>query len=151
MAARAKAEQSLAADATACFSSNLFPSARMLIARHSKGQRYVPSCWSNVKMYRVDQKMVTAGLDEKGWLYRALEVSTPEGTYRVNYNGRGLGHESVTVNGEFAAGRTSAIWFIPEFSFSVGSQQALVKVKVWPWFAIRSLELLVGGELVYSE
>lgn len=93
----------------------------------------------------------TARLDEKGWLYRAIEVTTPEGTYRVTYNGRGLGHESVTVNGEFAAGRVSAMWFIPEFSFSVGSIPALLKVKVWPWFAIRSLELIIDGQSLYSE
>jgi hypothetical protein len=93
----------------------------------------------------------TARLDEKGWLYRAIEVTTPEGAYRVTYNGRGLGHESVTVNGEFAAGRVSAMWFIPEFSFSVGSIPALLKVKVWPWFAIRSLELIIDGQSLYSE
>ena len=98
-----------------------------------------------------DNNWYTVKLDEKGWLYRAFEVITPKGTYRVTYNGRGLGNESVTVNGKFAAGQTSAIWFIPEFSFSVGSIQALLKVKVWPWFAIRSLELIINGESVYSE
>jgi hypothetical protein len=90
-------------------------------------------------------------LDEKGWLYRAFDVTTPEGTYRVTYNGRGLGNESVTVNGEFAAGAVSGMWFIPEFSFAVGSIPALLKVRVWPWFAIRSLELIMDGQSVYSE
>jgi len=102
-------------------------------------------------MSRAANKWVTARLDEKGWLYRAFEVTTFEGNYRVIYDGRGLGHESVSVNGKFAAGRTSAIWFIPEFSFSVGSIPALLKVRVWPWFAIRSLELIINGEAVYSE
>jgi hypothetical protein len=95
--------------------------------------------------------MVTATLDDKGWLYRAFEVTRPEGIYRVIYNGRGLGHESVTVNGKFAAGQTSALWFIPEFRFAIGSSSALLKVRVWPWFAIRSLELIINGEAVYSE
>jgi len=90
-------------------------------------------------------------LDEKGWLFRAFEVTTANGTYRVTYNGRGLGHESVTINGKFAAGALSAMWFIPEFSFTIGSIPALLKVKVWPWFAIRSLELIIDGQSVYSE
>ena len=102
-------------------------------------------------MNRGENKWVTVRLDEKGWLYRALEVATPEGTYRVTYNGRGLGHESVTVNGAFAAGQMSVLWFIPEFSFSVGSMRALVKVKVWPWLAIRRFELVINGESVYYE
>jgi hypothetical protein len=98
-----------------------------------------------------DYKWVKARLEEKGWLYRALEVSTSEGTYRVTYDGRGLGHESVTVNGAIAAGKASTLWFVPEFSFSLGSMPALVKVRVWPWLSIRSLELVVGGESVYRE
>jgi hypothetical protein len=102
-------------------------------------------------MSQAANKWATAKLDEKGWLYRAFEVTTSEGTYRITYNGRGLGHENVSVNGKFAAGCTSAIWFIPEFSFSVGSIPALLKVRVWPWFAIRSLELTINGEAVYSE
>jgi len=55
------------------------------------------------------------------------------------------------VHCKVAAGRVSAIWFIPEFSFTVGSKPALLKVRVWPWFAIRSLELIIDGLSVYSE
>ena len=102
-------------------------------------------------MNGVDNRWATARLDEKGWLYRALEVTTPEGTYRVVYNGRGLGHESVAINGQFAAGGISAMWFVPEFSFTVGSSSGLLKVRVWPWFAIRSLKLIIDGQSVYSE
>jgi hypothetical protein len=102
-------------------------------------------------MSRVDNRWSTAKLDAKGWLYRAFEVTTHEGTYRVTYNGRGLGHEHVTVNGKFAAGQTSALWFIPEFSFRVGSTPAMLKVRVWPWFAIRSVELIIDGQSVYSD
>ncbi len=101
--------------------------------------------------FPISTKWSTAKLDDRGWLYRAFDVTTAEGSYRVTYNGRSLGHESVTVNGEFAAGRVSAIWFIPEFSFTVGSKPALLKVRVWPWFAIRSSELIIDGLSVYSE
>lgn len=93
----------------------------------------------------------TARLDEKSWLYRTFDVTTPEGTYRVIYSGRGLGYESVTVNGKLATAKMSALWFIPEFAFSLGSFQVMLKVKVWPWCAIRSLELIINGETVYSE
>jgi len=43
------------------------------------------------------------------------------------------------------------MWFVPEFSFTIGSTPGLLKVKVWPWFAIRSLELIIDGQSVYSE
>ena len=102
-------------------------------------------------MSRGDNRWVTARLDEKGWLYRALQVATPEGTYRVTYNGRGLGYESVSVNGELAASRASTLWYVPEFYFPVGSMYALVKVRVWPWLSLRSFELIINGESVYSE
>jgi len=93
----------------------------------------------------------TAKLDKKGWLYRAFEVTSAEGVHRVVYNGRGLGHEHVTVSGKLAVGHTSTLWFVPEFSFFVGSIPALLTVRVWPWFAIRSLELIMDGQSVYSE
>jgi hypothetical protein len=94
---------------------------------------------------------VSVTLEEKSWLYRAFEVVTTGGVYRVTYNGRGLGYESVTVNEEVAARQVSVMWFVPEFCFSIGSTQAIVKVKVWPWLAIRSFELIIDGESVYSE
>ena len=101
-------------------------------------------------MSRGSNRWVVARLDERGWLYRVFAVATPEGTYRVAYDGRGLGDESVSVNGRLAARRAS-LWFVPEFSFFIGSAPALLRVKVWPWLAIRSFELRVNGEQVYSE
>ena len=101
--------------------------------------------------FPIDHKLVSGSLVERGWLYRAFQVATPEGTYRITYDGRGLGHESVIVNGTIAAGKVSMLWFVPEVSFPVGTRQGIVRVRVWPWFQIRSLQLVVGGELVYSE
>lgn len=67
------------------------------------------------------------------------------------YNGRGLGYESVSVNGKLMAGQVSRLWFAPEFSFRLGSRPALIKVIVWLWMAIRSLELIVDDVSIYCE
>jgi hypothetical protein len=40
-----------------------------------------------------------ATLEKKGLLYRRLQVNTQGGQYTVEYNGRGIGHETVLVNG----------------------------------------------------
>jgi len=99
----------------------------------------------------VPREPISAQLVNRGWLYRALEVRTPEAVYRVTYSGRGLGYESVSVNGKLVAAKASGIWFTPEFSFPLGSRQALVKVSVWAWMAIRSFELVVDGVSIHSE
>jgi hypothetical protein len=90
-------------------------------------------------------------LKHKGWLRRVLTVTTPEASYTVEYSGRGLGYETVSVDHEVVAGGTSVRWFIPRFEFALGARPAVVEVRVWPWFAVRSLSLFVGGTLLYQE
>src|SRR5438874_11715125 len=84
------------------------------------------------------------------WLKRVLQLETQEGTYEIVYSGRGLGFESVYVNGRLAE-RGSALWFVPLFVFPLGSQLGAVEVRVWPWLTIRSFHLLVEDEEVYKE
>lgn len=92
-----------------------------------------------------------AMLRKKGLLYRCLEVNTGEGKFTVEYNGRGIGHETVFVNGEVASRPPSENWFVPRFKFKIGSADTVLTVRVWPWLAIRSLKLIVEGETVYHE
>src|SRR5690242_6273597 len=84
------------------------------------------------------------------WLKRTLRLVTHERTYEIVYSGRGLGFESVYVNGCLAE-RGSGFWFVPLFVFPLGNQIGAVEVRVWPWLTIRSFHLLVEDEEVYKE
>lgn len=90
-------------------------------------------------------------LKNSGWLLRVFEVSTCDGKYTVEYNGRGIGNEWVLVNGKRMAGRTSWIWFIPRFDFHLGSKQAVIEVNIRPWLRICRFSFSLDGEVLYSE
>ncbi len=95
--------------------------------------------------------MIEATLESKSWLRRRLAVSTPEGIHAIEYLGRGLGWEGVTLDGVMVARGTSISWWVPRFDFAVGSRDAVVEVRIWPWFTIRSFRFTLGGEVVYQE
>ena len=86
-----------------------------------------------------------------GWLLRQLEVELPEGRFIVTYNGRGFGYESVYVDEQVAEHATSLLWFVPVFVFPLGRRLGTIEVRVWPWLALRSLHLIVDGEVLYAE
>ena len=92
-----------------------------------------------------------AALEARAWLRRRLRVDTPDGPFVVEYSGRGIGSESVWINGTRIRGRGDGLWFAPLFEFPLGSVPAAVEVRVWPWLAIRSFHLVVGGEVLYGE
>jgi hypothetical protein len=85
------------------------------------------------------------------WLYRALEVKNDEGLFSVEYIGYEFGKEYVKVNGEVVASGKSLLWFIPLFEFSIGSRQACINVRVWPWLRIKSFRFEIEGIGKYSE
>jgi hypothetical protein len=87
---------------------------------------------------------------QSSWLKRVLRLETDEGAYEIVYSGRGLGFESVFVDGSIAE-RASGLWFVPLFIFPLGSRMGAVEVRVWPWLTIRSFHLLVEDEEVYKE
>jgi hypothetical protein len=86
-----------------------------------------------------------------GWLFRAISVETAEELFVVAYNGWGLGYESVSVNGQVVSRESGVLWFAPRFQFFLGTHMAVVRVRVWPWPTLRSLELFIDGLCVYSE
>lgn len=98
--------------------------------------------------------MATATLVERGWLKRGFEVSLDEvgqRPYFVTYRGRGIGNESVLVDGMVTAFYRSFLWFVPQLPFRIGSHEGVIDVRVWPWLAIRSIRLSIDGETLYSE
>lgn len=94
---------------------------------------------------------VNAKLITKRWLSRGFEVSMVSGVYEVAYHGRELGYECVLVNGNVVNKKDSYLWYVPEFQFHIGGLPAKIKIRVWPWFAIRSFTLEIAGNVVYQE
>jgi hypothetical protein len=86
---------------------------------------------------------------ETGWLRRVFRVVTPEGCYLVEYNGRGLGYESVLVDGVLVKRLTSLYWFVPRFWFKLGPRNCLMKVRVSPWLSLHSVEIWIDGRCVF--
>lgn len=90
-------------------------------------------------------------LVSRGLLRRKIELQLPEGRFFVEYSGDHFGHELVNVSPGRIVRKVSLIWFAPRFDFDVGGRPATIKVRVWPWLAIRSFELHVDGNPLYTE
>ncbi len=93
---------------------------------------------------------MSAKLIHRGWLRRAIEFSLPDGPHVVEYDGRGIGFEHVSVDGAVLR-KTCWFWFVPRFEFKLGGWPGVVEVRVWPWLLLRSLMLRVGDRVVYAE
>jgi hypothetical protein len=92
-----------------------------------------------------------ASLRQKRVHYRCFDVATPEGSFVVEYYGQGMGNERVLVDGQVAGRGRSAWWYTPHFRFRIGSADAVLAVRFWPWLTVRWLKLIVGGRIIYSE
>ena len=99
-----------------------------------------------------DDDELIAELVSTSWLRRQFIVILPEGKAHVEYYGRGIGFESVFVDGFTVKSETSFGWFVPEFHFRLGNRRrGVIKIRVWPWLAVKSFELWVDGQLLYGE
>jgi hypothetical protein len=76
-----------------------------------------------------------ATLEARSWLRRRLRVDMPDGAFVVHYSGRGIGYESVWVNGIRVPARGDGLWFAPLFELP---QRMLPRHDGWPVRRIRS-------------
>ena len=90
-------------------------------------------------------------LQKKAWLYRRFDVTTAEGCFKVEYDGKGHGFECVLVKNEIADLKKTVYRFAPRFDFMIGSLPAKLEVLVWLWLQIKSIKLEVNGQEVYAE
>jgi hypothetical protein len=93
----------------------------------------------------------TARLRQKRLHYRCFDVETPEGCFLVEYYAEGMANEQVLVNGQVASRGRSTWWYVPHFRFRIGSADAVLAVRFWPWLTLRWLKLIVDGRIIYSE
>lgn len=95
---------------------------------------------------------ITVRLIKNGFLYKEFDVRTSVGTFKVVYNGRELGTESIWVNDKIAIRMPSLIWFVPEFNFNIDNNiKSKISVRIWPWFAFRRFAFEIDGKLYYSK
>ena len=90
-------------------------------------------------------------LKKKAWLYRLFDVTTSERSFKVEYDGKGLGFERVLVQNEVVDLKKTLYWYAPRFEFMIGSLPAVIEVRVWIWLQIKSIRLIVSGEEIYAE
>jgi len=95
---------------------------------------------------------ITVRVIKNGFLYKEFDVTTNAGTFKVVYNGKELGTESIWVNDKIAIRIPSLIWFVPEFDFNInGNIKSKISVRIWPWFAFRKFAFEIDGKLYYSK
>jgi len=82
---------------------------------------------------------------------RTIAVTLPEGHYVVEYDGTGVGYETVQVRPGTSVRKLSLTWFVPRFEFDVGGHTGIIEIKVALWFAVRSFDFRIDDILVYSE
>jgi hypothetical protein len=92
-----------------------------------------------------------ASLKQRRIHYRCFDVATPEGSFVVEYYGKGMGNELVVVDGQVVGRGRSTWWFAPHFRLRIGSTDAVLMVRFWPWLTVRWLRLIVGGQIIYFE
>jgi len=95
--------------------------------------------------------MLQIQLTEKKWLKRVFYVQTSTGSHHIEYNGRGIGFESVKIDGRVATKTTSWFWFIPKFTFQLETLSGEINVRVGPTLSIRSFQLILNSEVCYQE
>jgi len=88
---------------------------------------------------------------QQAWLKRAYKVETDEGSFLIEYNGRGIGYETVRVNGEVVSRPRSWFWFVPHFDFFVGSMVAAIDVKIGITLSIKAITLSIDSKEVFHE
>ena len=101
----------------------------------------------------------SAQLLSRGWLRRRLAVSGPCPSI-VEYNGRGIGYESVHVNGALAV-RVRGDWRQPrdwfwlqprlEFDLPGNRQRKRCCIEVRGIYRLSAFRLTVDGQVLYSE
>jgi hypothetical protein len=93
-------------------------------------------------------------LIDRALLYRKVKLPSPIDA-TIEYYGRGLGYESILIDGRLAIRKTSWLWFVPHFDFVVatksGDLAGSIDVRVAPWLMISRFQITIEGKVVYAE
>jgi hypothetical protein len=98
-----------------------------------------------------DKQIPTCRLVRSAWLVRVWEIIINGKTYRVEYNGWGMGYESVIVNGEVVARFGTMTAMVPKFDFVLDQQPVTLLLNANIWGKIYTMQLQIADHIVYSE
>ncbi len=102
----------------------------------------------------IESPRFRASLDHRGLVYRRVQVSG-EIDALIEYNGRGLGHESVFVNGRLAlcARNRNLFRLVPHLAFEIHNDMKSMAVSIdgEGMLFVRGFRLEIDGVVVYSE
>ena len=90
---------------------------------------------------------------------RILRLCAPSGEYTVEYNGYGVGGESVLVDGAVVAQERSWVKMVPRFEFPIGPHTGVIRIETKLWRdllgpligRLESFALEVDNEVVYED
>ena len=90
---------------------------------------------------------------------RKLKLLTPSDEYLVEYDGYGLGFESVLVDGEVVAKEQSMVRMVPQFDFLIGPHSAVIRIETKLWRdllaplvgRLESFVLEVDNKVIYED
>ena len=90
---------------------------------------------------------------------RILRLSAPSGEYTVEYNGYGIGCESVLVDGAVVAREQGLVKMVPRFEFPIGPHAGVIRIETKLWRdllgplagRLESFVLQVDNEVVYED
>lgn len=111
-------------------------------------QSLSPGVW----LAREDGGDIQASLLSRGWVYRRILIIGPI-TAEVEYNGRGLGFETVRVDGEIVARQSSPWTLAPclRFTISAGSRLVPARIDVRGVLTLGAFRLWIDETMVDSE
>lgn len=100
---------------------------------------------------------ITSELLQRNKFVRVVLITCPEGLWEVTYNGRGMGFETVHVNGVDVARRSGSGRMSQRYEFRLGERCVALSVAV-PWWCellplgdLNFVRLEIDGKIVYEE
>lgn len=90
---------------------------------------------------------------------RIIWLCMPSGEYIVEYNGWGMGYESVLVNRKVVAKEKSMLRMVPRFEFPIGPHTGVIQIETKLWRdmlgpllgRLESFVLKVDDSVVYED
>lgn len=87
------------------------------------------------------------------WLRRVFEITTPVGTFQVEFNARRTASDSfpILVDGQTQILPVTRSEHGRRYQFRCRGVAGFIDVRTTPWMTLRSLKLWIGNRLLYSE
>ncbi|MGC4047472.1 MAG: hypothetical protein QM758_27060 [Armatimonas sp.] len=90
-------------------------------------------------------------LQKASFLYRRWEFQDWDGTHTLEYNGKGVGYESILLDGQEIRRTPSATTFVPRFDFPLQGQDTTLLIHIHPWPIATRLTIWQENNCLYNE